>query len=297
MSDANDLIMGANVEGAKFETIGDIVQGNIAKIGDKQQSRKWRSDGKLGDLAFWDDGSPIWQVRIDVQTDMRDPSVKADDGIRALYVRAGSDLRRAIQEAVRESGSKELLVGAFLGVQLTGKEQSGPMPASNDKKLYTAVYRAPNPGSQMLMGDQAVQNGQQQPVYQQPAQQPYNQGGFVQPGQQAFNNTGQPQQLQPSQQFTYQPAQQQQPAFNNPIAQAMANELQQQQAAYQPPVQMPQQSAQAELQQAQQQYGVPQPNPTMQHANGQPGMQQPAANPANDPKVQALLAQVNPNQQ
>src|SRR4051812_45781650 len=117
--------MGSSVEAAKFASIGDLVQGTIVKIGDKQQARKFRTDGKLGDLATWDDGQPIWQVRIDIQTDIRDPLIQNDDGIRGLYVRAGTELRKVIQEAVRMSGSKEILVGAFLGVQFIGEEPSG----------------------------------------------------------------------------------------------------------------------------------------------------------------------------
>lgn len=269
MSDANDLIMGASVQGAKFETIGDLCQGEIVKIGDKQQSRKFRQDGKLGELAFWDDGSPIWQVRIDVQTDVRDPAIQHDDGIRALHVRAGSEMRRAIQEAVRAAGARELLVGAFIGVQLVGTEQSGPVPAPNDKKLYQSVYRPPNPGSQMLM---ASQPAQQAPPAQWNGQAPYVAQQAAQPQWAAPQSTPQAamsQQPQPVQQWAAQP---------------VAQDLQQLQ-----------QPAQAQLQQAQAQHGIPQPNPTMQHANGQPGMQQPA-NPASDPKVQALLAQVNQGQ-
>jgi len=231
MSDANDLIMGSSVEGAKFASIGDLVQGTIVKIGDKVQARKFRSDGKMGDLATWDDGQPIWQVRIDIQTDVRDPMIQNDDGIRGLYIRAGSELRKVVQEAVRMSGSKEILVGGFLGVQFVGEEPSG---AAVDKKLYQAVYRPPNPGSSLLM-DPAPQQRQQ----------------AAQPQQQAV-----PQ---------YQPQQQQWAPQQQPVP------------------------AQQELAQVQQQYGIPNPAPV---SNGQLGMQQPAQNPAQDPKVQQLLHNV-----
>ena len=258
MSDANDLIMGSSVEAAKFAKIGDLVQGTIVKIGDKQQARKFRTDGKLGDLATWDDGQPIWQVRIDIQTDVRDPMIQHDDGIRGLYIRAGSELRKVVQEAVRMSGSKEIVVGGFLGVQFVGEEPSG---AAVDKKLYAAVYRPPNPGSSLLMGEpqqqrQAPSQPQQQAI---PAQQPY--------GQQPV----------PQQQQQYQPQQYQQPQVP-----------QQQQWA------QPQQTAAQDIAQAQQQYGIPNPAPV---SNGQLGMQQPAANPAQDPKVQQLLHNVQQQQQ
>lgn len=208
MSDANDLIMGSSVEGAKFATIGDLVQGTIVKIGDKVQARKFRSDGKLGDLATWDDGQPIWQVRIDIQTDVRDPMIQNDDGIRGLYIRAGSELRKVVQEAVRMSGSKEILVGGFLGVQFIGEEPSG---AAVEKKLYAAVYRAPTSGSSLLMDGppaqrQAPEQAQQPPIpqqqqwapqqqYQAPQQQWAN-GGVVQqqPQQSAAQDIAQAQQ-------------------------------------------------------------------------------------------------------
>lgn len=267
MSDANDLIMGSSVTGAKFATIGDLVQGTIARISDKQQARKFKKDG-IGELDTWEDGQPIWQVRFDLQTDVRDPSIQGDDGIRAIYVRAGSELRRVIAEAVRAAGAKEILINGFLGVQFIGEEESG---AGNPKKLYAAVYRPPNPGSQMLMGAdhaaQNVQNGAAPVVYQQPAQMP-----------------AQPAQWQPPAQPAQMPAQPPhaptQPPQWAPPMQA------------QTPVTM--QSAQEDLQRAQQQYGIPAPHPTMQHPSGQVGMQQPA-NPANDPKVQQLLSQVDPN--
>jgi hypothetical protein len=267
VSDANDLIMGSSVEAAKFANIGDLVQGTIVKIGDKVQARKFRTDGKLGDLATWDDGQPIWQVRIDIQTDVRDPLIQNDDGIRGLYVRAGSELRKVVQEAVRMSGSKEILVGGFLGVQFIGEEPSG---AAVDKKLYQAVYRPPNPGSSLLMDGppqqrQAPTQGQQQPGFAS--------GQVVAPGLQQ-----QPVQAQNPIQQTYQ-QQQQIP----------------QQQGYQPQqYQQPQQTAQQQLAQDQQRYGIPDP---AQVSNGQLGMQQPASNPADDPKVQQLLHNVQQQQQ
>jgi hypothetical protein len=145
MSDARDLILGSGVASAKFATIGDFVQGTIVAIHDKQQSRKFRTDGKLGDLEYWDDlkTQPIYQVRIDLQTIVRDPLIAYDDGIRGVYIRASSETQRALAVAVRASGATDILVGAVLGIQFIGEEETG---AGSPKKLYTAVYVPPASG-------------------------------------------------------------------------------------------------------------------------------------------------------
>lgn len=251
--DANDLIMGGGVEAAKFVNIGDFVQGPILRIGEKTQVRKFKKDG-IGDLDFWDDGTEKWQVRIDLQTELRDPTIPHDDGIRGVYVPAGKNIRTAIQTAVKAAGEREIKVGAILGVQMIGEEDNG---TNNPTKLFRAVYTPPPAaGSGMIMD-----------------------GG----GQQ--NVPAMPQMNQPVPQAT--PAQPVPQMANQPMQQAM-----QPMSAPTPPAPTAEQLAQFAAWQASQV-----PATTMQHPLGQAGMQQPAPNPAEDPKVAQLLANVANGQQ
>ena len=68
-----------------------------------------------GDLKFYDDGNPMWQLVIKIQTDHRDPEDPTDEGVRAIFVKG--QLKAALKDAIRSSGAKKLEVGGMLAVK------------------------------------------------------------------------------------------------------------------------------------------------------------------------------------
>lgn len=139
---ADDFFSGGN-KSAKFDQMNVPVGGTILSVGPERQQRDLD-----GNPLFWDKAElePKMQLPIDVQTDLRDPEDPADDGVRTIYVKKGSQMLRAVGEAVRKAGQRGApKVGGTLHVAWTGTE-----PASkrgyNDKKLYSAKYEAPGVG-------------------------------------------------------------------------------------------------------------------------------------------------------
>lgn len=77
------------------------------------------------------------QVRIVLNTSLRDPEIDDDDGRRTLYVK--SWMRGAIGDALRKAGIKEPEVGAQLTVTFTHTEPP-ERPGLSASKHFTASY-------------------------------------------------------------------------------------------------------------------------------------------------------------
>lgn len=146
MSNAPDpmsLLMGGGTPSAKFENVGDKVSGEILNVETKQQT-----DPKDGSLKTWDNGDPMWQIVVTLQTDQRDPEIDDDDGRRAIYVKGSmkyASTAKAVADAVRAAGAKTLEKGGTLAVQFTG-EGERTNKAFNPPKLYQAAYKPPAQG-------------------------------------------------------------------------------------------------------------------------------------------------------
>ena len=168
----DDFLLGGGGKSASFETIGDTITGTILSADVKQQT-----DIKDGSLKTWDNGDPIMQLVVSLQTSLRDD--EDDDGARAVYVKgskkAGSrSLHDAVAQAVRASGAKGLEVGGTLTVTHDGTEASKTR-GYNDRKLYSAQYVAPDKVAQaagFLGTEQAPAPVQPAPVPQAPAPAP-----------------------------------------------------------------------------------------------------------------------------
>src|SRR5687768_5474607 len=94
---ADDLIHGSGLPYCKFNNVGDSVTGKVIKADPRQAV-----DFKTGEPKFFKDNSPIMELVITLQTDLRDPTIEDDDGKRVLY--AGNRMLKAIKAAVREHG-------------------------------------------------------------------------------------------------------------------------------------------------------------------------------------------------
>lgn len=182
--DPNAFLMGGGIPAAQFDTIGTTVTGAISALPEVIQ----QTDPKDGSLKFWDDGKPRMQLVVTVQTDLRDPEIADDDGLRKFYVKA--KLQDAVRQAVRASGARGLEIGGTLAITYTGDGEQKNR-AFNPPKLYSARYTAPaqaaandflNGGQQAAPGaiaqmpqqasqraDALYQAAQQQLAAQQPA--------------------------------------------------------------------------------------------------------------------------------
>lgn len=141
--DPMSLLLGGGTRSAKFENPGDRVSGEILNVETKQQT-----DLKDGSPKFWDDGSPMWQVVVTLQTDERDPEDPEDDGRRNVYVKGSSkyaSTHKAVADALRAAGAKTLEVGGTLALAYTGDGEATSR-GFNPPKLYQAAYKAPVAG-------------------------------------------------------------------------------------------------------------------------------------------------------
>lgn len=135
MPDGNDLLMGSGYPAAKFPTPGTTVAGVVVGQPRSQQQLDYATKKP----EFWDDGRPKMQVVVNLRTDLRDPSVPHDDGMRSLYIK-GKNLTQAVRHAVRSSGCSKLDSGGRLEITYTG---DGVATNGKPPKEYAATYRAP----------------------------------------------------------------------------------------------------------------------------------------------------------
>lgn len=133
-NDVNEFLNQGGVPSAKFDAVGKVVKGTITSAEVGQQR-----DFTTGLPKSWDDGKPMMQLVITLQTDERDPEVEDDEGIRRLFARA--NMLNAVREAVRKTGGK-LEVGGKLAVKYTGDGEAKTR-GHNAPKLYSAQYEAP----------------------------------------------------------------------------------------------------------------------------------------------------------
>jgi hypothetical protein len=132
-ADPNAFLMGGGAKSAKFDNEGDKVVGTILDMQVKQQT-----DIKTGSPRTWDNGDPMMQLVVTLQTDARDD--EDDDGQRTLYVKG--QMQRAVQDAVRKAGARGLAEGGRLGVKFVSTAEP-KQRGFNGAKQYAAQYEAP----------------------------------------------------------------------------------------------------------------------------------------------------------
>lgn len=132
-ADANAFLMASGVKSFKFDQPNVTAKGPIVGL-DMQQQR----DIKDNSLKFWNDGNPMMQLRVVLQTELHDDD--NDDGQRAIYVKG--EMQKAVRDAIRNAGASQIEVGGTLAVQYTGDGEK-TSPAFNPPKLYRAQYQPP----------------------------------------------------------------------------------------------------------------------------------------------------------
>lgn len=134
--DPNDWLMSGGAKSAKFPEVGTVVKGSIASPPTLSQ----QTDFTTGALKHWDDGKPMMQLVITIQTDERDPETPDDDGLRSLYVKGA--MQAAVKDAIRKSGAKGLEVGGSIAVKYTG-DGVAKTRGMNPPKQFAAQYTPP----------------------------------------------------------------------------------------------------------------------------------------------------------
>lgn len=129
--DALDYLSRSGAPAFKFENIGDTARGKVVAAEKRQQT-----DYGTGAPKFYDNGDPMWEVVITVDTGVDD-----GNGETGRRVFARGALLKAIREALRDAAAK-LEVGGELVVRYT--EDGEPSKKGfNAPKLFKAKYTPP----------------------------------------------------------------------------------------------------------------------------------------------------------
>lgn len=133
--DVNSFLMGGGAPAAKFPDIGTTIEGRIL---DTEVTQQTDLDGNP---KVWENnGKPMMQAVVTLQTDLRDPEIGDDDGIRRLFVKG--QMQTAVRDAVKAAGARELKHGGTLKVQYHADGER-KKAGYNAPKLYRAKYTAP----------------------------------------------------------------------------------------------------------------------------------------------------------
>ena len=136
--EAEDLLYASGAPTAKFKSIGDFVKGVVCAKPETKQSTD--IDGKP---KFYDDGQPMWDVIITLQTDERDDAISDDDGRRRVYV--SGKMLGAVKAALREAGARGSIEGGTLVIRYVGDGEA-TRKGYNAPKLYEAKFKVGKPG-------------------------------------------------------------------------------------------------------------------------------------------------------
>ncbi|MHA7617455.1 hypothetical protein ACX12M_02940 [Cellulosimicrobium cellulans] len=135
---ANDVLMGGGgAPAVKFANPGDTVTGRIVAPPQAYQARKYDPNNPGGgELLYYPSGDPIMAISVDLQTDLRDPSIQDDDGVRRLYIE-GRYLKEDVRNAVRAAGAPGLEVGGTITLSFTHREDPQD---KRSRKFWQAKY-------------------------------------------------------------------------------------------------------------------------------------------------------------
>lgn len=153
MSNDSVQFFSGGITSAKFEKPGATVTGTVCE--EPSMMQQTTPEGKL---KTWDDGNPMLQLVVTLQTAERDPEIEDDDGQRRVYIKG--QMRTAVQQALRQARSKSIDVGGTLTVTYT-HDGERTNPAFSPPKQYVAVYEPPKGDQSAFFG-----NGQQQATAQ-----------------------------------------------------------------------------------------------------------------------------------
>jgi hypothetical protein len=117
-----------------------VWEGRILTLEKKQATTFDPDTPGGGEPRFWPDGNPMMFGWITLKTNVRNPEVEDDDGIRVLVLDS-KNKREAVQKAVKATGTK-IKVGGWVRVEFYGRDPNGKNK-DNLPKLYRAEYKPP----------------------------------------------------------------------------------------------------------------------------------------------------------
>ena len=161
----SELINSTGGKTFKFDGVGVTITGTVASA-EVMQKRNFDS----GEPEFWSDGKPVQQIRITLDTDLRDPSDPEDDGQRSIYVKGWGDQLRALRAAIKAAGADDIEQGGKFTATYV---RDGELPAGKRgfaPKVYEYVYAKPSTTAG-LVGEEAAPQQEQQPAPAPAAQQ------------------------------------------------------------------------------------------------------------------------------
>ena len=134
-SELDDMFSGGGAPTIKFTNIGDGVIGVIADIDVRQQR-----DFDTNELKTWDDGKPMMEIILTLNTTLNDPTIEDDDGQRRVFVRGA--MLTALRQAVRVAKVSKPEIGGRIAIDHSGlgdvKKRGFSAP-----KLYQVGYEPP----------------------------------------------------------------------------------------------------------------------------------------------------------
>ena len=159
----SELINSTGGKTFKFDGIGVTITGTVASA-EVMQKRNFDS----GEPEFWSDGKPVQQIRITLDTDLRDPSDPEDDGQRSIYVKGWGDQLRTLRAAIKAAGADDIEAGGKFTATYV---RDGELPAGKrgfPPKVYEYTYAKPS-STAGLVGEQAPAAQQAPPAQEAPA--------------------------------------------------------------------------------------------------------------------------------
>jgi len=133
--DALDYLSRSGAPAFKFEKIGDTFAGKVVAAEKRQQT-----EFGTGTPKFYDNGDPMWEVVITLDTGVDDGN---GETCKRLFARGA--LLKAVREALRDAGAKLEVGGELRGKYVEDGEP--PKKGFNAPKLYKAKYTPPAPSA------------------------------------------------------------------------------------------------------------------------------------------------------
>lgn len=130
---AEEFVLTRPIPVAKFSKVSDFVTGVIAE----QPTVVQQKDVETGELLYWKDGNPRYQVILVLATEEIDPEIEEDDGQRRIYVKG--QLTAAFRTAMRKAGATVFQVGDKVTVSYVG-DGKRTNPRFNPPKVYHVDY-------------------------------------------------------------------------------------------------------------------------------------------------------------
>lgn len=142
MTSPQEFLMGGGGSSARWPSVGATVTGTITRDPQVRQQTEYVKGGGQGKPKFFDNGDPMMQLVVQLQTAERDASIPQDSGLRNVYIK-GKQLTATVRDAVRAAGAPGLEVGGTLSLTWTG---GGPRYLNDPDappKEWAAQYARP----------------------------------------------------------------------------------------------------------------------------------------------------------